>query len=221
MKKKILVTALVICLILSNITLAAANSGVWNTIDVLVNGITVMVNGQTIEAENLLYNGTTYVPIRAVSEALGANVIYVGDSKTAIITLNNKNTDSNASANANTNASVDTETSLPADVFPLHLYSYDSKEYLGKLVTDKYDSDSIWNEYGTYGSKYQTNSIWNEYGDYGGKYSNTSAFNEYATEPPKVIDNKGNFVGYLTTNEYMDSGYAIEIYMMLLRDNNQ
>ena len=35
--------------------------------------------------------------------------------------------------------------------------------YLGKLNASKYDSESIWNEYGSYGSSYSSNSIWNEY----------------------------------------------------------
>jgi hypothetical protein len=69
------------------------------------------------------------------------------------------------------------------------LYSNDGKEYLGKLVTNEYDSDGIWNKYGDYGSKYSTTSIWNTYGDYGSAYSNESAFNEYATNPPKIVDN--------------------------------
>ena len=93
--------------------------------------------------------------------------------------------------------------------FPLHLYSNDGKEYLGKLVTNPYDSDSIWNEYGTYGSKYQTNSIWNEYGKYGSKYQTTSAFNDYATKPPIIVTNSGKTIGYLTSNEYKLNGYTI------------
>lgn len=101
--------------------------------------------------------------------------------------------------------------------FPLHLYSYDGKHYLGKLVTNKYDSDSIWNEYGDYGSKYGTYSIWNTYGDYGDKYSDTSAFNDYANKPPKIVDNNGYLLGYLTTNKYMTHGYTIiEIRQFLI-----
>ena len=98
---------------------------------------------------------------------------------------------------------------LGCNDFPLHLYSYDGKDYLGKLVTNKYDSDSIWNEYGTYGSKYQTNSIWNEYGKYGSKYQSTSAFNPYASQPPKIVTNSGRVLGYLTASEYKLNGYTI------------
>lgn len=93
--------------------------------------------------------------------------------------------------------------------FPLHLYSYDGKDYLGKLVTNEYDSDSIWNEYGTYGSKYQTKSIWNEYGAYGSQYQTTSAFNPYASKPPQIVTNSGTVIGYLTANEFRPNSYTI------------
>lgn len=81
------------------------------------------------------------------------------------------------------------------------LYSYDGKVYLGKLTSNKIDTDSVYNEYGTYGSKYETKSIWNEYGDYGSKYSDTSAFNKYATKPPAIVLD-GKIIGYLTLNSY-------------------
>ncbi len=205
MKKKVLVSILIICLILSNITLVAANGGVWKTVDVLLNEMIIRVNGEYVPAGNILYNGVTYVPLRTVSEALGANVNYIDETKTIEITT----------------PSSGTGAALPASLFPLHLYSNDTKTYLGKLTTDIYDADSIWNEYGTYGSKYQTNSIWNEYGDYGSKYSNKSAFNEYATEPPKIFDNQGNYVGYLTTNEYLEHAFTIQVVKQFLEDNNQ
>ena len=40
----------------------------------------------------------------------------------------------------------------------------DHDVFLGKLNADCYDSESIWNEYGTYGSKYSSKSIWNASG---------------------------------------------------------
>ena len=48
----------------------------WEKIDVVRNKIAVMVNGQKLDADNFLYNDTTYVPIRAVAESLGVNVEY-------------------------------------------------------------------------------------------------------------------------------------------------
>lgn len=74
--------------------------------------------------------------------------------------------------------------------------------YLGCLNCDSYQANSIWNEYGTYGSSYNTNSIWNEYGTYGSEYNNFSPWNSYSSSPPVVVDKDGNFYGHFTINEY-------------------
>jgi hypothetical protein len=70
--------------------------------------------------------------------------------------------------------------------------------YLGCLNCSRYDSNSIWNSYGNYGSKYDSKSIWNKYGDYGGSYSTYSPFYNYANYPPAIVDKDGNFYGYFT-----------------------
>jgi hypothetical protein len=100
------------------------------------------------------------------------------------------------------NNSAQSSQQSPAVSFkqPLKLYSNDGKVFLGTLSTNQYDSDSIYNQYGDYGSKYSDKSIWNSYGDYGSKYSSKSAFNDFATEPPIIVDENGKIVGYLTTN---------------------
>ena len=90
-------------------------------------------------------------------------------------------------------------------MFSQTLYIYGGEDhdvYLGKLNASKYDSESIWNEYGIYGSEYNTNSIWNEYGTYGSEYSSYSPFNSYASYPPVIVDAEGNFYGYFTANKY-------------------
>lgn len=90
-------------------------------------------------------------------------------------------------------------------IFSQTLYIYGGEDhdvFLGKLDASKYDSKSIWNEYGTYGSEYNTNSIWNEYGTYGSEYSSYSPFNSYASYPPVIVDEEGNFYGYFTVNKY-------------------
>ena len=74
--------------------------------------------------------------------------------------------------------------------------------YLGKLNASRYDSESIWNEYGQYGSKYNSYCIWNVYGTYGSKYSNYSPFNPNALYPPVFVDSQGNFYGYFTVNKF-------------------
>ena len=83
--------------------------------------------------------------------------------------------------------------------------------YLGQ-ITKKYDSASIFNKYGNYGSAYSTNSVWNKYGTYGSQYSSYSPFNPYASSPPKIYKN-GAFIGYLTVNKYLAD--SIDPYVLL------
>jgi hypothetical protein len=85
----------------------------------------------------------------------------------------------------------------------------DEQTYLGK-IDNKFNSESIFNEYGTYGSKYSTDSIWNEYSNFGSKYSSYSPFNDYSSSPPMIVKN-GQIIGYLTTNKYITGGISPHI----------
>ena len=78
----------------------------------------------------------------------------------------------------------------------------DDGQYLGKLTLNKYDSESIMNQYGSYGSKYSSTSIFNQYGSYGSKYSSLSPYNQYSSTPP-LIYLRGRKVGFLTKNRYV------------------
>jgi len=82
--------------------------------------------------------------------------------------------------------------------------------YLGK-ITYQYESESIFNEFGKYGSSYSPKSIWNKYGTYGSKYSSYSSLNPYTSTPPKIFKN-GFFLGYLTVNKYLNN--AINPYVL-------
>lgn len=89
--------------------------------------------------------------------------------------------------------------------------------YLGKLNASKYDSESIWNEYGSYGNSYSSTSIWNEYNSYGSDYSSYSPFNEYATYPPVIVDAQGNFYGYFTVNEYKSKRAEFNLVLIIYK----
>src|SRR5690606_10327290 len=52
-------------------------------ISAYVNPITIKVNGRKVETDNLLYQSTTYVPMRAVAEMLDIEVVYHEPDKTA------------------------------------------------------------------------------------------------------------------------------------------
>ncbi|HWB24261.1 MAG TPA: hypothetical protein VG738_02225 [Chitinophagaceae bacterium] len=75
-------------------------------------------------------------------------------------------------------------------------------QFLGKLSLNRFDSESISNEYGSYGSKYSVSSIFNIYSNYGSKYSSLSPYNQYTNTPPLVYL-KGTKFGFLTKNKYV------------------
>ena len=82
-------------------------------------------------------------------------------------------------------------------------------EFLGCMTCNKYDSESICNKYGTYGSKYNPDSIWNKYGKYGSKYNSESPWNKYSTKGPKIYDKDGDYYGRFTINIYDSDSSSI------------
>lgn len=90
-----------------------------------------------------------------------------------------------------------------AQVPALLLYGgHGHDKFLGCVNCSEYDSGSICNEYGQFGSSYNSDSIWNDYGQYGSSYSSLSPWNTYANDPPVIVDKDGKFYGYLTASEY-------------------
>lgn len=77
---------------------------------------------------------------------------------------------------------------------------------LGK-ITNKFDSDSIFNDYGTYGNPYSSNSIWNQYSTFGNQFSSYSPFNQFSTTPPMIIKN-GKVMGYLSSNKSIQNSIS-------------
>ena len=81
----------VVVLILAVPVLAAGNLQTWN--DVLVGGITIKLNGETIDPKDVngnpvdpvIYDGTTYLPVRAIASALGLEVEWDGNTKTVYL----------------------------------------------------------------------------------------------------------------------------------------
>lgn len=62
-----------------NLTKGSAN------IPVVFDSIAIQMHAMPVEASNILYNGTTYVPIRAVAELLDMDVNFYGPTSTAYI----------------------------------------------------------------------------------------------------------------------------------------
>lgn len=76
---------LIVTILLISTVLAG---GVKQTIEVVLNSVNLTVNGKKVEADNILYKEATYVPIKAIAEALGKDVVW--DSKTNTININDK-----------------------------------------------------------------------------------------------------------------------------------
>lgn len=62
------------------------------TNEIVFNKINIEVNGQKVEADNILYNNTTYVPLRKVAEMLGKEVKWNEETNTAGISDKAQNT---------------------------------------------------------------------------------------------------------------------------------
>lgn len=71
--------------------------------------------------------------------------------------------------------------------------------FLGKLTPNQFDSESIFNKFGTYGNKFSQTTFLNKFSPYGQQFSQLSAYNSMASSPPQIF-HKGQFVGYLTKN---------------------
>lgn len=99
----------------------------------------------------------------------------------------------------------------------LHLVGSDGV-YLGKLTTDQYDSKSVFNEIGKYGSDISMTSIWNDVSPYGSSVSMKSAFNNVASKPPLIVYN-GEIIGYLTTNNIKNNSLHPKYLYSWLQNN--
>lgn len=112
---------------------AAFAAGQWKTIDVIENDITVMVDGKQVTESNFVYNDRTYLPLRAVAEAVGKPVYY--DESTNMAYIGNKST----STQINTSLPT-TQPSSTAGPNKLSDAEYNSKKAeLDKKLTKAFD----------------------------------------------------------------------------------
>lgn len=77
-------------------------------------------------------------------------------------------------------------------------------QFLGILSSNRYQLDSVMNEYGSYGSRFSSTSIFNQYCQYGSKIGFYSPFNPHTNTPPKIIF-RGQWVGLLTMNMFLQN----------------
>ncbi|QUI20996.1 hypothetical protein HZI73_01205 [Vallitalea pronyensis] len=82
--RRMIIAVLLICITYSGITFAYSNTN----IEVLFNYINIKINGEKVDLDNFIYENTTYVPLRKVSELLNKDVIWNDVTKTANIVEN-------------------------------------------------------------------------------------------------------------------------------------
>jgi hypothetical protein len=76
----------------------------------------------------------------------------------------------------------------------------DDGTYLGRF-TNRFDSESVLNEFGRFGSEFSSTSTNNTFGTYGSAFSSQSPRNPFASRPPRIIRN-GTFIAFYTTNQF-------------------
>jgi hypothetical protein len=86
--KKFCSGLLVGILIMSSIIVFAESI---ETVQVIFGRVRLVIDGNVLSEETLLYNGTTYIPLRAAAEALGVEVAWDGTTNTASLISNSSN----------------------------------------------------------------------------------------------------------------------------------
>ena len=86
MKFKKIMFSFIICVVLILNIKPAFASSILQKIEVLINGISIYVNNEQIVSDNFLYNGTSYVPLKAIAEMNGMKVNWNGEQKRVDLT---------------------------------------------------------------------------------------------------------------------------------------
>lgn len=92
-KYKFFIALMIIGLFAISGSISKAES-IAQQIQVKFNSINISVNGEAVNSKNILYEGSTYVPLRDVAEMLGKDVIWDDDTRTAHINDKNLELDS-------------------------------------------------------------------------------------------------------------------------------
>ena len=86
-----------VCLLMTTLVVPAFASTLTKTAKLVYNDIKITLNGNTVTpkdangntVEPFIIDGTTYLPVRAISNALGINVTWDGNTNTVVMTNSN------------------------------------------------------------------------------------------------------------------------------------
>ena len=88
--------------------------------------------------------------------------------------------------------------------------------FLGK-VTSSFDSQSIFNEFGTSGNEFNSQSIWNQFSTFGNEFNTYSPFNQFSLSPPMPIKNR-KIIGYFSANKSIKASISLNLLKALCKD---
>ena len=110
-----------------------------------------------------------------------------------------------------------TNPSPPPSTIKHYLYGgLNNSVYLGCLNCNSFDTESVCNSFGTYGSSFANNSIWNQFGTYGSSFNSYSPWNSFSLNGPVIIGSDLLVYGYFTTNSFKTSRTSITSYLNVL-----
>jgi len=123
-----------------------------------------VVNGEakTLETDPLVYQGTTYLPVRVVSNLLGYDVTYKADSRT--IELVNNNTEK-GDESVETAIDINLNEWIPLRTFAQQ-YTAAYREYIMPLQDQLPSSDAEYGEYEILTAKGMIKAIYFQYNNY-------------------------------------------------------
>ena len=139
--RKILAFMVVMAMLLSNVTAYATE-----TLTIQKYSINMLLNGSKVNVQNFILDGTTYVPIRAISELMGARVGWNQDTKTASIDYSNTGVTGEelletVNINASDNFEVNLSKNLPQDIDIIALKNSEGKQL--RAFVEVEDKDTI------------------------------------------------------------------------------
>jgi hypothetical protein len=89
--------------------------------------------------------------------------------------------------------------------------------FLGCFSCNQFASDSVFNQFGRYGSRFSQTSVANHFSRYGSEFSNDSACNRFASNPPVILNTATNTFTELTLNQFRQFAERSSAVVTVLR----
>lgn len=133
-------------------------SSIKKSLEVVYDNIKLVVDGNSVELgkenEPFIYNGTTYLPVRAVGESLGKSVDWDGKTKTVYIGKKNQN-DEEAVYLGNGIEYMNYQKSSNANSSEFYNYYYDKDVVVEDNMGNKYNNYLTLGMYNSWGNSFQ------------------------------------------------------------------